>query len=716
MAFDPRGGPLTLSDYQALAERFIDAETAERQMLRRVNSLDGGALVGRNGAGNWAGIAIPNVFPGADYIREYRLRRDEPEVELGKVRRKYMQPAGRRALVYFPVGTDPGWLADPGMPLVITEGEFKAIALMRAAALHSARFFALGLAGVWNWKGKIGKELRPDGHWEDVTGFHPDLEKLRWDGRTVLIIFDSDIDVKDGVWWAQLGLARSLRERGAKVACFVWPPDAPVVAKGIDDLLAHWGAERVLEAITAAMAASGAPPDLVPYLNSDEGNAGRLVAMHGADLRLCPPMHKWFCWNARYWEPDARNEARKLMRGTIGVFLKQAKEQANEAALKFAHLSTNSKYITPALSFAGDDLCILPDELDRDDYLLNFRNGTVDLRTGVLRAHRRTDYITRMVDCDYKPDAQCPRFLLALDEIMGGGPDASEGDLEKAAEKVEFFHRAIGISATGDTRYKVTMMCHGGGDNGKTMLLSLIRDLLGPGYAGVIPLAVLTARFDDNATADARAKLRGLRFVMSSETEEGQRLNAASLKQICQGPGGMISARRLYESTISFRETHKLWIDANHPPELPASDQAVWNRLRIIPFTVKFSADRQDPLLLSKLMIEHEGIMAWIVRGAIASLAHGLPNSQTVSAATAGARETADRLKNYLDEFTLRDDSSEAYILNKDLIKDYHDWCHENKYPNLNHIQFNKRMTDLGYEQARPGGIRRWLKIRYLHP
>lgn len=729
MAFDPRGGPLSLADRQALAERWIDDETAAEAMLRRVNSLDGGALVGRNGAGNWAGIAIPNVFPGADYIREYRLRRDEPEVELGKVRRKYMQPAGRRALVYFPVGTDPGWLADPGMPLVITEGEFKAIALMRLARhnfldpskpLEIPRWLVCGLPGVNNYHSKIGRELQPDGSWKDVTGWHPDLEHVRLDERVALVVFDADVEVKDQVWWAQLGLTRDLRARGAQPAGFVWPPDAPPQAKGIDDLLAHWGAERVLEAIAAAVGAAGAPADLVPYHCSDDGNAARLVTMHGANLRWSPPLRRWFVWNARFWALDARNGARKLMRDTMALCEKQAKKQANELVQKFAHLSRNSKGINPALSFAGDDLPIMPDEMDRDDHLLNFRNGTVDLRTGALRAHRRTDYITRMVDCDYNPAAECPRFMRTLDEIFGGGPDASEGDLAKADEKIDFFHRALGSSCTGDVRDKAIVLCHGEGNNGKTMLLSVVRELLA-GYATSIPLDVLTAKTDDNAISDARATLRDMRFVMTSETEEGVKLTVSRLKQLCQGPGGEISARRLYESVIKFRETHKLWIDANHQPELPATDNAIWNRLHLIPFTVIFPLDRQDPELRSKLLAEREGIMAWLVAGAIKWYALRLPKSQVVSDATAEWRSESDRVQVFLQERTERAAGPEAWLHKQVLYKTYRDWCADKGERSVlsdkaftKHLRAMKSGPEGLYGEGRNNKGVTWTGIRFL--
>ena len=123
-----RGDALSTSDYASLAARWIDRETADRALLRRVASLDGGELIGRNGSANYSGIAIPNIVPGENFVRDWRLRRDRPDFEAGKEKGKYMAPPGRGNMLYFPVGVDPAWLSDATLPVVLVEGEFKSLA------------------------------------------------------------------------------------------------------------------------------------------------------------------------------------------------------------------------------------------------------------------------------------------------------------------------------------------------------------------------------------------------------------------------------------------------------------------------------------------------------------------------------------------------------------------------------------------------------------
>jgi len=108
------------------------------------------------------------------------------------------------------------------------------------------------------------------------------------------------------------------------------------------------------------------------------------------------------------------------------------------------------------------------DKLDRNPWLLNVRNGTLDLRTGELRPHRREDLLTRLAPVDYDPDATCPTWLAFLDRITAGNQNL-----------IQFLQRAIGYTLTGSARERVLFMLHGGGANGKSTLLETISGLLG---------------------------------------------------------------------------------------------------------------------------------------------------------------------------------------------------------------------------------------------
>jgi len=205
--------------------------------------------VGRK-SGNYAGIVIPYYSPGSDCVREYRLRRDQPDFEYDSdgnlnPRQKYLSPPGRSNMLYFAPRCGQSLLQDPAQPVVITEGEFKTLALWRLAH-HNAptgpRFLPVGVSGVYNWRGTIGKTVGPDGSRLDVKGSIPDLDWLAWHGRRVVIAYDADAVTKDLVRIARSELAAHLRSRGALVGFREW---GVAKGKGIDDLAVRQQGGRV---------------------------------------------------------------------------------------------------------------------------------------------------------------------------------------------------------------------------------------------------------------------------------------------------------------------------------------------------------------------------------------------------------------------------------------------------------------------------------------
>ncbi len=247
------GAELSATDFAALDSRWVDRPLAESAFLRRVDSWTGAQLVGRKG-GDYAGIAIPYFAPGERHVREYRLRRDHPDLEADsggqlKVKQKYLSPPGRSNMLYLPPGCDNALLVNAELPLIITEGEFKTLALWRLAKFgiqNDPRFLPVGISGIFNWRGTVGKATAPDGQRLNVKGPILDLDWITWKSRKVIIAFDADAAVKDQVRFARIELAQHLRRQGAVVGFLEWDL---AHGKGIDDHLAAVGPEAVLSEI-----------------------------------------------------------------------------------------------------------------------------------------------------------------------------------------------------------------------------------------------------------------------------------------------------------------------------------------------------------------------------------------------------------------------------------------------------------------------------------
>lgn len=290
------GEELSSSDIAALEARWIDRQLGHAAFLRRVDSFAGAQLVGRRG-GDYAGIAIPYFAPGSYHVREYRLRRDHPDFEEGangelRVKQKYLSPPGRGNMLYLPPGCDHIVLTNTELPLVITEGEFKTLALSRLARwnnAHAARFLPIGIAGVFNWRGVIAKTEGPDGQRLSVKGPIADLNWIAWQGRKVLIAFDADAGTKEQVRFARAELAQHLRRRGASVGFYEW---ALAKGNGIDDHLAAIGPEVVLDEISRASFVSfDWREELIrskPSSANKQGNVYPVLANAIAALRYAP--------------------------------------------------------------------------------------------------------------------------------------------------------------------------------------------------------------------------------------------------------------------------------------------------------------------------------------------------------------------------------------------------------------------------------------------
>ena len=210
-------------------------------------------------------------------------------------------------------------------------------------------------------------------------------------------------------------------------------------------------------------------PNLLAGIHRDHGNAERLIAMYGPELRYCHAFKKYLGFDAQRWRVDETGHARDLAKLTIVEFLRQAVAAGLEPAQKFAKESLDSKRISNMLLEAQSGLSISPADLDTHPYLLNFTNGTVDLRDGRLYPHDRGQFITKMVRYAYRPAATCPTFLRFLERIIGITPDASEGLLQRAERLIAYLQKAIGYSLTGTTCEKAVFLLHGAGDNGKSI-------------------------------------------------------------------------------------------------------------------------------------------------------------------------------------------------------------------------------------------------------
>lgn len=389
---------------------------------------------------------------------------------------------------------------------------------------------------------------------------------------------------------------------------------------------------------------------------TDDGNAQRLVQAHGAELRHCHPWRKWLVWDGKRWAMDDEGVVMALAKDTVRVLFAWAKRKIDElekmaagdsrAAIALARIrdvlkwtlqSQNVNRIKAAVDLARSEAGIptLPAKLDAPSWLLNVNNGTLDLQTGQLRPHSQDDMLTKLAPVMFDPTAKCPTWERFLWRIMAG-----------RQALIDYLQRAVGYSLTGSVREQVLFFLHGEGANGKSTFLETIKHVMGEYASTAAPDLLLVRQGEPHPTQ--LADLHGRRFVSTVEVDDGRRLAESLVKQLTGGDS--VKARRMREDFWEITPTWKIWLAANHRPEIRGNDHAIWRRIRLVPFDVKIPAEEQDKDLLDKLKSEASGIFAWSVRGCADWLRIGLADPPEVLSATEAYKSESDLIGSFLAE------------------------------------------------------------------
>ena len=171
----------------------------------------------------------------------------------------------------------------------------------------------------------------------------------------------------------------------------------------------------------------------------------------------------------------------------------------------------------------------------------------------------------------------------------------------------------MGVALTGDTSDQCFYVLHGLGANGKTTLVETVAAMLGD-YAVDTPTDTLLSRTRTGSVPNDLARLKGARFVYAAEPDVSKGLAEELLKRITGGEP--ITARFLFREFFTCWPEFKLFLLANHMPQIAARDYATWRRVRLVPFTETIpEAERDKHFRETRLMPELAGILNWALDG-----------------------------------------------------------------------------------------------------
>lgn len=426
---------------------------------------------------------------------------------------------------------------------------------------------------------------------------------------------------------------------------------------------------------------------------TDVGNGLRLVRMYGDNIRH---VHGWgwLVWDGKRWQRDQTAKIEELSKRSVAEMFREVSVipggPQREEWYKHAVKSEKAERVRAAVAMAQSERRVVANvgDFDRDPFTINVLNGTLDLKSGRLRPHARTDNITHLAPVQFDENAVCPLWERFLEQIYSGNRDL-----------VRFVQRAIGYTLTGMTTEQCFFILHGHGSNGKSTLLRAMSALFGNGYSTNANFATFLASSNPGQYGPRPdlARLAGARFVMSTEPDEGARFSESVIKSITGGDP--ITAALKYENDFEFIPVLKLWLSVNHKPKVGDTSHAMWRRIRLIPHEVIIADAQQDKRLDAKLALELPGILNWAIRGALEWLTFGLEPPTAVIGATAAYREEQDVLGQFIEERCRKIAGQRAKA--GDLYAAYAAWSKARGEWAMGANRFGRLMTEKGFDRIK---------------
>lgn len=391
-----------------------------------------------------------------------------------------------------------------------------------------------------------------------------------------------------------------------------------------------------------------------------------------------------FSDNAILWETDC--VTRRMMRSEDEAVRKEgskARSLGKQAAM--------AKFF-----FAQRGMTVSASEFDTESKYLNVGNGVLDLQTMSLSPHDPKYMITRKFNAHYEPDARCPQWEAFLEAAL---PDE---------EMRAYVQRCLGYTLLGNPSERAMFVIYGPSGTGKSTFLETLNNVFGD-YGETAPAGTFreSRNSDDTAATPALHGLRGKRFVTTSETSEGVRWNEELVKRYTGRD--LMRSRGLYEAFQTWRSEASIWLATNHAPRFTTDDRAIWNRVKLVPFTTVFLGEGQVPGMDDVLIQERDGILLWLLEGLVAYQRHGLEEPAQVAKAVNNLREESDSVIRFLDDKAAEGDlifQADQSIAQRDLYSMYQNWCRVMGERALGGRRFEMRLngSDRGVVQSG----RRW--------
>jgi len=427
-----------------------------------------------------------------------------------------------------------------------------------------------------------------------------------------------------------------------------------------------------------AKAIEDAYDNSIPF--TDTGNAERLVKTHGQNFRWVTDEEAFHVWNGTVWQ---RNESGDILlphtKEVVRTIADPEWRLSSESSGRRRSMIAMTKGETPVLAESS--------QFDKPRMLLNVQNGTLDLETLHFHEFCREDFLTKKAAVEYDPFARCPKFEAFLDFIFDGDKDT-----------IDFILKALGYTLTGEVGESCFFICYGLGANGKTTLIEVLMQILGPDFARPAKFSTFVSSKMHDPKYEI-ATFKGRRLITAVEPKKAGHLDEEVLKQITGGD--QIMARDIYQKNVVYYPEFKLWLAMNNKPRIIGTDDGIWRRVRFIPFSVKVPEHMKVKEFHRVLFAqEGPGILNRLLDGVRAWQEEGLQMSGAVARATAEFRDAQNVIQGF---FAARTVSGERGLHAKagDLYTSYKRWAEEQGEFVMRQNEFAEELARRGFEKRR---------------
>lgn len=442
------------------------------------------------------------------------------------------------------------------------------------------------------------------------------------------------------------------------------------------------------------------------YSYDDTGNAARFTDNFKDAVRYSYVRKNWYFYNGKTWVLDQEGKVKslvdeiltKMKREPVYVTDDTPEEEAKKFLQKHIKYSRGSNGKTNMLKESQHLLPVSPESFDKDKHLLNVQNGYINLKTGELNDHDKDKFFTKIASIEYTDKIDYPLWADFLNQIFDGNK-----------ELIKYMQRAVGYTLSGSTEEQVMFILYGNGRNGKSVFLDIITEMLGNYTTNIQPQTLMVKPQSGGANSDI-ARLQGARLVTTTEPNDGMRFDEGLVKQVTGGD--KVTARFLYGDEFDYDPEFKLWMATNHKPIIRGTDDGIWRRMVIVPFTVQIPDNKVDKNLKYKLRREMTAILNWAVEGYQEWKRIGLNEPDIIKQQRGDYRLEMDPIEAFIEDCCVRDPASTMQA--SPLYQAYREWATNNSQYLMNNKKFGMQMSNK-FERTTVKGSRRYKGISLIN-